>query len=175
MEPEVYFTHLHDVECNQKYSKTLPYSFHLGKTYKQGVKFKHLIYKNCPSSAQDWANVITGLWGHDSLEGDFVTYNDLKALYGEVAAEIIYRCTDERGRTRLDRHSDKQLQELAEHRLAVFVKLCDLIANVKFGLLDNSSMFHRYKGEYPRLKGWIYREEFKEMFDYLEQLFSITQ
>ena len=38
-----YFTHLHDVECNQKYNKTLPYSFHLEMVHLQGEKFFHII------------------------------------------------------------------------------------------------------------------------------------
>jgi (p)ppGpp synthase/HD superfamily hydrolase len=167
-----YFFDLHDIQCNQKYNKTLPYSFHLDMVHKQGEKFKHVLD---PNFILYWADVVVGLYGHDSLEDARLTYNDIKDRFGKEAAEIIYCCTEERGRTRSDRHSDKYFEELRENDLAIFVKLCDIIANVKFSLLSNSSMFNKYKQEYPNVKQWLYKREYQIMFDYLEQLFSITQ
>jgi (p)ppGpp synthase/HD superfamily hydrolase len=175
MTTQEYFCNLHDVECNQKYNKTLPYSFHLEMVYAQGKKFKRLIYTGDPLSAEDWQNVAIGLWGHDSNEDARLTYNGILDKFGKAAAEIIYCCTEERGRTRYERHSTFYFEELSQNRLAIFVKLCDIIANVKFSLLSNSSMFDKYKKEYLEVKKYLYREEFKDMFDYLEQLFTITQ
>lgn len=166
-----YFFDLHDVQCNQKYNKTLPYSFHLDMVYQQGLKFKQVL-----GDKQDyWSDIVAGLYGHDAVEDARLTYNDIKDRFGERAAEIIYCCTEERGRTRSDRHSEKYFKELSENDLAIFVKLCDITANVKFSLLSNSSMFKKYKQEYVEVKKWLYRQEYQIMFDYLEELFSITQ
>lgn len=166
-----YFFDLHDVQCNQKYNKTLPYSFHLDMVYKQGEKFKQVLGPNFPY----WSDIVTGLYGHDAVEDARLTYNDIKDRFGERAAEIIYCCTEERGRTRYERHSLTYFEELSMNDLAIFVKLCDIIANVKFSLLSNSSMFKKYKQEYAEVKKWLYKREYQIMFDYLEQLFSITQ
>ena len=47
LEIQKYFYDLHDIECNQKYNKTLPYSFHLEMVGKQAIKFeKWMIYQH---------------------------------------------------------------------------------------------------------------------------------
>lgn len=175
---KAFFFDLHDNKVNQKYNKTLPYSFHLEMVYLQGEKFKHLITNrnellNSFSFESIWYSVVVGLYGHDAIEDARLTYNDLKERFGTESAEIIYLCTEEKGRNRSERHSEKYYVELSQNNLAVFVKLCDLIANVKFSFLTNSSMFEKYKSEYPKVKHFLYKEEYKEMFDYLEKIFGI--
>ena len=164
-----YCIHRHDIFVNQKYDDTLPYSVHLHAVNKQYEKFKHLI----PTSKH--FDVSDGTFGHDLIEDARVSYNELVSVAGKVVADIIYCCTDEKGHTRGERHSNKFFSELDENDLAVFVKLCDVIANVIFSILTNSSMGSKYKKEYPRLKTKIYKEQYKEMFDYLEHLFELIK
>lgn len=162
-----YFYHRHDVEVNQKYNKTLPYSFHLDMVEKQGIKFKHLIDS---SNEAIWI----GIYGHDSIEDARMTYNDLIVLCGTEAAEIIFLCTEDKGRNRADRKSDVWYNQLVKNKEAVFVKLCDIIANVKFSLLTNSSMYFKYKSEYTqKVRPMLYCKEYKEMFEYLDKLLSM--
>lgn len=85
-----YFTNLHDVECNQKYNGNLPYSFHLEMVAKQAEKYQHHI----PSDNPYYNAVWTGIWGHDSIEDARLTYNDVKEKFGEIAADIVYLCTE---------------------------------------------------------------------------------
>jgi (p)ppGpp synthase/HD superfamily hydrolase len=166
-----YFHHLHDVECNQKYNKTLPYSFHLQMVEAQAELFKKLIPVDEPYYSAVWI----GISGHDSVEDCRVTYSDIRELFGKEAAEIIYLCTENKGRNRADRKSDKWFEDLKTNDLAIFVKLCDIIANVKFSLLTNSSMFNKYKLEYfAKVKPHLYSDDYKDMFEYLEKMFSIT-
>jgi (p)ppGpp synthase/HD superfamily hydrolase len=165
-----YFFHLHDVECNQKYNKTLPYSFHLEMVEAQAKLFENLI----PVDEPYYSAVFVGIYGHDSIEDARLTYNDILKEYGELAAEIIYLCTENKGRTRSDRKNDVFYHELKKNDLAVFVKLCDLIANVKFSLLTNSSMLNKYKAEYKqKVKPMLYSEDYKDMFEYLDRLFEV--
>ena len=98
------------------------------------------------------------------------TFNQVKDMVGEDIAEIIYQCTELRGRNRAQRKSVDFYLELNKNRLAVFVKLCDLIANVKFSLLTNSNMLSKYRDEYPKVKGALYADDYKDMFDYLETI-----
>lgn len=163
----------HDIYCNQKYADSLPYSFHLKMVVSQAYKFKHLFPpKNGKNQA--WVDIINSCWGHDLIEDARITYGELGSYVNDEVREIIYLCSENRGRTRADRKNDQFYNELATNRLAVFVKLCDVIANVKYSILENSSMFDKAKKEYPHMKEIIYREEFKEMFDYLEKLFTIN-
>lgn len=166
-----YFYNLHDVECNQKYNKTLSYSFHLEMVASQARLFEKLIPVDNPHHDNIWI----GIYGHDSIEDARITYNDIKQLFGEQAAEIIYLCTEDKGRNRDERKSNVWYHQLKTNKDAVFVKLCDIIANVKFSLLTNSSMFNKYKQEYnQKVKQHLYCEEYKPMFDYLDKIFELT-
>jgi len=165
-----FFHDLHDVKVNQKYDKTLPYSFHLDMVEKQFKKFEHLL-----ENTSDRVIVSKAVFAHDSMEDARLTYNDVKALLSEEVAEIVYLCTDYKGRTRRERKPVQFYMELSQNKLAVFVKLCDVMANVKYSLLSNSSMFDKYKEEYSKYKGIIHIPEYDQMFIYLESIFALPQ
>lgn len=176
MKPSEYFTYLHDVECNQKYGNNLPYSFHLEMVYKTGLKFETVLTKalNVGSVPHD---VHIALWGHDAIEDGRITYNDLKQRFSYDVAEIIYLCTDFKGRTRSERKPEQFYLELVgdKSRLnlcAVFVKLCDMISNIQYSVFTNASMAGKYKQEWPETKKKLeaVSQEFKEMFDYIDKL-----
>lgn len=166
-----YFYHLHDVECNQKYGGTLmlPYSFHLKSTVSFVRKFIHLI------PVQNHHHVICGAAGHDSIEDARITFNDINARFGEEIAEIIYACTEDKGKNRSERHSDKYFEYLRKNKLAVFVKLCDIMANSTFSLATNSSMFKKYKQEFIVTRTVLYRPEYDEMFIFLDNLYKVQE
>jgi len=169
--------HQHDVVCNQKYNKTLPYSFHLDCVLKQGEKFHHLIVdKSSSALVSNFTiknTIFIGCLGHDLIKDARMTYNDVKELWGEEIAEIIYLCTEERGKNRTERHSIEWYNTLTNNKLATFVKLCDVIANVKFSLLTNSSMYNKYQKEFAAHKFYYEKQkDLKPMVDYLEKLLS---
>ena len=167
---KTFFTHQHDVVCNQKYNKTLPYSFHLEMVERQSEKFK----KYLPEEFSRYNATWNAIWGHDSIEDARMTYNEIKQLFGEMTADIIYLCTENRGKTRDERKNEQWYNELKENDLAVFVKLCDLIANVKFSLLSNSSMFDKYKKEYnQKIRPILFTEKYLDMFVCLDKLFQL--
>lgn len=168
-----YFQHLHDVECNQKFDSVHPYSFHLDLVYRQGVYFDELL-KLPINMYSEFAYAI--FYGHDAIEDCRVTYNDIKNIFSEDVAEIIYLCTENKGRNREERKDDNWYKELATNKYAVFVKLCDIVANVKYSLLTNSGMIDKYKQEYfnkvkPNLLP--YYPEYGAIFQYLEDVFKL--
>jgi (p)ppGpp synthase/HD superfamily hydrolase len=160
----------HDIVCNQKYGDGLPYSFHLKAVERQYYKFSHLLQTEFRYEREQIENAI---WGHDLIEDARVTYNDITQLSGEETAEIILCCTDSTGRNRSERKDDVFWNRLTSNDYAIFVKLCDVIANVKYSLLTNSSMYKKYGKEFENFKQRAYREQYKEMFDYLEKLLSL--
>ena len=136
----------HDRVCNQTYSPGIPYSFHLRMVEEQVRKFGNLL----PTG---YILALMGAAGHDLIEDARVTYGDLRSMVSEDICEIIFLCTEMRGRYRADRKNDAFYEDLKTNKIAVFVKLCDIIANVKFGFLENSKQFQRAKEEYPKIKG----------------------
>lgn len=170
-----------DVYCNQKYAGNLPYSFHLGCAENQGMKFLHLVDK------KDRPIVVAGLINHEDIEDFRMTYNDVVEVaskfydvdersynyienFGEKVADIVYAVTDEKGKSRSERKNEKYYKELRENKLAVFVKLADLSANTLFSKLTGSSMYEKYKKEFPKFKEKVYIEEYEEFFNYVQNL-----
>lgn len=178
----------HDNYCNQKYGDGLPYSFHLKCVEAQGEKFSHLLpikwvknkdnYKAKDVSYKDIVKIA--LSGHDILEDARMSYNELlevvnseklgNSLAAKEVCDIIYCVTDEKGKNRAERKSEKYYEELKANELAVFVKLCDIAANTLYSKLTGSSMYGKYKKEFGPFKGKVYVERFKELFDYVENL-----
>lgn len=165
-----YFYNLHDIEVNQKYNKVLPYSFHLEMVAKQAEKFEHLI----PCDNPYYTNIWVSIYGHDSIEDARLTYNDLVTKFNKEIAEIIYLCTEDKGRTRNERKSEIWYKELSKNKDAVFVKLCDIMSNSLFSLLSNSSMYDKYKREYvEKVKPNLYTQEYEQMFNYLDKIYFL--
>ena len=136
----------------------------------QARKFEKYIPVDNPYHSAVWI----GIWGHDSIEDARLTYNDIKERFSEEAAEIIYLCTEWKGRNRAERKPKEFYLELMTNEDAVFVKLCDLIANMKFSFLTNSSMFAKYVNEWTKKIEPILspdmRPLFPEMFSYIDEL-----
>lgn len=147
-------------KVRQKYDG-YPYFFHLNEVSKNAIKFKHLVDNN--------VNTFLGALLHDTIEDlHAFTFNDIKKIFGEEVAEIVFACTECRGRNRSERHGPEYLQGLKDNKLGLFVKLCDIIANMERGKTTGSSMLKKYQKEYPHTKKELYTEEYKEMFDYIE-------
>jgi hypothetical protein len=171
-----YCTVRHDVDCNQKYGKDKYYSYHLGMVADTVSWFRdHLSF-----SEDDYIIAYCGAWGHDLIEDARVTYNDIVQMLdikgtagnslGEAIADVIYACTEEKGRNREERHSAKFFYELRQNKLAVFVKLCDVISNIIESKTTGNTMFNKYKNEYPKLKDLLYMEEYSILFFEIERL-----
>lgn len=157
----------HDVGVNQQYSDYLPYSFHLKMVRAIGLRFIHLV----PKKYRD--EVEVALAGHDLIEDARYTYNDVKKLFGKLVADIIYACTDLRGHTRDERHGPEFIELLKKERLAVFVKVCDMVANSTYSRVMGSSMFKKYQKDFPKFKAELYIPgEYDELWNELEIILS---
>lgn len=118
---------------------------------------------------------LVATWGHDLIEDTRVSYNDVKRQLGQAAADIIYAVTNEKGKNRKERANDKYYEGIRNTPGAVFVKLCDRIANVQYSKMTKSRMFEMYKKEnehFIHSLGGHPQHELRPMFDYLINLFE---
>lgn len=159
---------VHDEHCNQKYDNVMPYSQHLKFVAAQAYRFKHL----WPETT-GVGNIYYCCLCHDIIEDGRISYNDLKAMAGEEVAEVVFLLTENKGRTRAERHGAEYYIAISNNKIATFIKLCDIIANVLYSTLSGSSMLRKYREEYPAVEGYLYCEEYKEVFDYLKNLLDI--
>lgn len=164
----------HDVVCNQKYGNYLPYSFHLKAVVAQAEKYSYLL-----KDKDEKVVAIVGAAGHDLIEDARMTFNDVKELVlnnsflisATQVADIVYCCTENKGRNRDERHSDLFFYNLKQNRLAVYDKLCDIKANVLFSMLTNSTMYNKYNEEFDRLRYQLYIEgEYEPIWNDLTKL-----
>jgi (p)ppGpp synthase/HD superfamily hydrolase len=121
-------------------------------------------------------SVLIATWGHDLIEDTRVSYNDVKNHLGQDAADIIYAVTNEKGKNRKERANDKYYEGIRNTPGAVFVKLCDRIANVQYSKMTGSRMFEMYKKENDDFivqLGWddTNTHPYFKMFSYLQDIF----
>lgn len=153
-------------ECSLAYNAMLEYAMkkHAGATYDKGAPYiVHCV--GVSNVANRFGVAVTDLdfgfhvhmacIGHDLIEDAGVKYCNLKAVFGDVVAELIYLCTDEKGRYREEVNA-KTWPELAKDHRAVTVKLCDRIFNMETSLANSSHQLTRYVNEYAAFKKALY-------------------
>lgn len=162
---------------NHMYDTYLPYEFHLRMVVESAKKYLELLPDSNDGEESFRDGVILGAWGHDLIEDTRVSYNDVKDKLGYSAAEIIYAVSNEKGKTRKERANDKYYEGIRNTPGAVFVKLCDRIANVQYSKMTGSRMFEMYKKENDNFLtslGFVEGQAHPlgEMCHYLETLFN---
>ena len=174
---------------NHQFDEYLPYEFHLRMVYGVANTFKNLLDdtkdyytgEDYSGPKQDQVTLqdacLLATWGHDLIEDTRVSYNDVETHLGQEAADIIYAVTNEKGKCRKERANDKYYEGIRNTPGAVFVKLCDRIANVQYSKMTRSRMFEMYWKENDQFMtslGYEFNNshEYSEMFDYLINLFE---
>jgi len=141
------------------------YEVHLSLAESFGLRFSHLIPEN------DLNDVIGGIWEHDSIEDCGLTFNDVKKATNERIAELAYACTNEKGRNRAERASDKYYEGIRNTKYATFVKLCDRLANVEYSLKKGNRMIDLYRKEHEHFKKMLYVPgEYEPMWELLDMI-----
>ena len=126
-------------EVNHKYAGE-PYSNHLEQVVQIANSFP-LDYD--PGTH---AILIAACWCHDLIEDCRITYHDLCANVCPIVAEIVYDLTDELGKNRFER-AIKTYPKLSKNPMAIYVKLCDRIANMTQSTKTKSGMGKKYLSE----------------------------
>jgi (p)ppGpp synthase/HD superfamily hydrolase len=159
---------------NHQYDKYLPYEFHLRMVNQVAKEFQDLIPDVNDGQDSLRQSIMLASFGHDLIEDTRATYNDVKEVLGYTATEIIYALTNEKGKNRKERASDKYYEGIRNTEGAVFVKLCDRIANVRYGKITGSRMVQMYQKENPdfiQKLGYHEGHRYEKMFKYLNNLF----
>ena len=160
---------------NHMYDTYLPYEFHLRMVAKVAEKFIELIPNLNDGETALRDTVLLAAYGHDLIEDTRVSYNDVKENLGLGPADIIYACTNEKGKNRKERANEKYYEGIRNTQGAVFVKLCDRIANVQYSKMTGSRMFDMYSKENDNFLtslGFVEGQHntLEKMSDYLKNL-----
>lgn len=144
-----------------------PYIYHLDMVYEVAYKYKHLLPERYTEL------VFIACYTHDLIEDCRFTYHDVRKQFGGIVAEITYAVSTEKGKTRKERANEKYYDGIRNTQYATFVKLCDRIANVRHSKdTQGHSKFEMYKDEHKYFSDMLYSDEYKEMWDELDELLS---
>ncbi len=153
-------------ETNHFYDKDKPYDIHLAMVKLTAVKFRDLI------TEKDRETVYAGCWVHDVIEDCRQTYNDVREATNKDVADLAYALTNEKGRNRAERGSSKYYADMKRIRHAMFIKICDRIANVEYSKNHESPMLKMYAKEQQKFENNLCNERYEIMFEYLRALFT---
>lgn len=85
-------------------------------------------------------------WLHDIIEDAGYSYNDVRKVFGEQVADIVFAVTNDAGKTRKERAGENYYAKIRDNPGAVYIKLCDRIANVT---ASGERMRALYRDEMP--------------------------
>ena len=164
-------------KTNHFYDEYIPYEFHLRMALTIAKRFIHLIPE------QFRFIVLAAVIAHDSIEDVRVTYGDVVKYAKKcgasdneatMIAEMVRAVTnDGRGRNREERMPDYIYEEIRTTFFSVFVKLCDRLANVQYGLITGGTMPGKYKKENPHFKQKLYVADlYEDMWKELDDIFE---
>ena len=164
-------------KTNHFYDRYLPYSFHLRMVATVYEDWKHLLNDDSNLGFSEKIACYYAAYGHDLIEDTRTSYNDVLKVLGKPVADIIYAVSNEKGRNREERANEKYYEGIRNTPGAIFIKLCDRIANVQYGKLTKSDMFKKYKKENPKFiisLGFdgTNKNRLDPMVDYLNNLFN---
>ena len=94
------------------------------------------------------AEVQAAAWLHDTLEDTRTTEADLRAIFPAEVVDLVVAVTDAPGVNRRERFA-RTFPKLYANRLAVALKLCDRIANIRDAKLTNKGLFQMYRKDSP--------------------------
>ena len=153
----------------QLYNNALPYTQHLEEVEDEVRMWFPYFYDQWWPFTYDsgWdidfvqEQLIVVAWLHDVVEDCRVDIKEIEELFGYGIAYIVNAVTNQPGKNRAERNAATYPKILQDSR-AVFIKLCDRLANV----YRAGTFKEMYKKEYPDFRAALY---IKGMFDVLWQ------
>jgi (p)ppGpp synthase/HD superfamily hydrolase len=102
---------------------------------------------------------IVACFLHDTIEDTSTTHNDIAKLFGQPTADVVELVSNRSTK-------EATFKRIRTNKRAVFVKLCDRIANCEEGAKND-----KYRKEYPLFKKILYKSgEFEPMWKHLDNL-----
>ena len=137
---------------NQTYDDKPYFDTHILMVFHYALKYIHLV-------PEKWQlTILFAALCHDLIEDCRVTYNDLVTLIGKEAAEIVFACTNNRGRTREERANAEYYTVINKTPGAEYVKVCDRLANASSSRDAGHDMLKKYKKEQPHFRESVQRD-----------------
>ncbi len=94
--------------------------------------------------------------------------------YAKQVAEIVYACTNEKGRNRKERQNFKYYKGIRDTKYAPYIKACDRLANIEYSKETKSKLYEMYRRELKDFLSSIHSDDnpippelYKDLCQYL--------
>jgi (p)ppGpp synthase/HD superfamily hydrolase len=132
----------HNMPSDSQWYGSLPYSKHLLDVLSNADRYIHYI-------AEDKREIVRcACLLHDTIEDTDTGPSDLEKMFNHEVADLVLRVSNERGWDRKERNF-KTYPKIWVNDLAIFVKLCDRMANTRNSKETGHTMYEVYRKEYP--------------------------
>lgn len=101
----------------------------------------------------------TAAWLHDVVEDTATTLDEVRGLFGEDVATLVWAVTSEPGRNRKERNAATYPKIREAGSRAVMLKLCDRISNIEASWASKDAKLFMYQREYRDFRHALRREE----------------
>jgi len=154
----------HDLPSESQRYGNESYSVHLFDVLRNAEKYSYYL----PEDKIDI--VYSACILHDTIEDTDTSPSKLKEIFNEEIADIVLRVSNERGWDRKERNF-KTYPKIWVNDFAIFVKLCDRIANTRNAKESGHHMYEVYVNEYPIFRYALkVRGLYPDMWDELDEL-----
>ena len=117
-------------------------------------------------------DVIAAAWLHDVVEDTGVSVDQIRQMYGDKVAQIVWAVTDEPGVNRAERKKNT-LPKIAQDKDAALIKLADRVANVMASQGDERRLA-MYRQEQPAFKSALKDiAPYSDMWETLDSILDI--
>lgn len=117
-------------------------------------------------------DVIAAAWLHDVVEDTGVSIDEIRQMYGNRVAQIVWDVTDEPGVNRAERKKNT-LPKTAQNPDAALIKLADRLANVTASQGDERRL-SMYRTEHPEFQSALQSAApYKDMWSALTSMLSL--
>jgi len=156
--------------------------YHANQTYGDGdyfvnhiLKVVEIAYKYldmCGIPKEEQEKIVCAAAMHDMLEDTTYTYDQMRRDFGIRIADIVLACTDDDTLpTRKEKKADVYRRLVRVGPAAIYVKLCDRLANVSAGGKNDM-----YRKEHTAFRDACYLTEHKVLWDAIEtELYGIKK
>lgn len=146
---------------NQYYDDSKPYVYHLDMVADQFMYLYKTAVKHFDAKELDDDTLLMLLFAayfHDTIEDCRIHYCDVEKYasrflgkkYATQAAEIVFALTEEKGKTRADRHNDKYYSGIANTTYASCIKTADMCANMIYSWYKSRKRYEDYYNEWMK-------------------------
>lgn len=105
------------------------------------------------------ADLETAAWLHDVVEDTSTTLDEVRTLFGDGVATLVWAVTSAGGKNRKERNAATYPKIREAGSRAVVLKLCDRISNVEACWASKDAKLFMYQREYRDFRHALRREE----------------